>query len=94
MTRPSITRKGDGEAVVYILRPQVTGRFFNLMVGGERMSCQDVVKQIASDSHPAVTGVQVSSLLLQSYNEEVESVREQMAHCLLQSLAFYKLLNN
>ena len=78
---------------VYMLRPNVTGEHFNLLVGGERVSARQIVIDTSRGQCAYARGVYIPTTTLDEYYEQRSGVQEQMAACLLQAVAFYRLLD-
>ncbi|XP_064594624.1 transcription elongation factor, mitochondrial-like isoform X2 [Liolophura sinensis] len=77
---------------VHLIKPTMISRYFNLLVGGERVSGQHVVRDILLGQSEIVTDVVIPAKLRDSYFRHESFEQERLSSCLLQAIAFLKLI--
>ena len=88
----SVEQAKELKIPVYSFRPKVTAQFFNLLVDGETVSCQDIMWTVFRGEHPGIDNVQVPDEFVETFKKMHHSMRQQIAYCALEALAFYTLL--
>lgn len=87
-----------GQHRAFFLKPNSVMRFFNLAVGGERVSGQHILRELQrtsseeGDSGSMISDVEVPAGLWDQYWSEQSLGQERLANCLLLAVAFYKLI--
>lgn len=82
----------------FFLKPNSVMKFFNLSVGGEKVSCRHIIQDIQRTALPErdpkslVSNVDVPSMLWGTYWNEKSLGQERLSNCLLLAVAFYKLV--
>lgn len=79
-------------AYVFKLRPAVTMSHFELAVAGQRVSSRQAVVDMENHVCPPADGVSLPPALMKEWRRRSRLDQELMANCLLQAVAFYKLL--
>ncbi|XP_014673944.1 PREDICTED: transcription elongation factor, mitochondrial-like [Priapulus caudatus] len=88
----SVDVEGDLQQKVYTLKNNVVSQYFQLMVGGERVSGQQVVGKLLEGYTVNDIDLIVPERLRASYQQMMAPQREQMCASLMQALVFYKLV--
>ncbi|KAK7506441.1 hypothetical protein BaRGS_00002553 [Batillaria attramentaria] len=87
-----------GQHHAFFLKPNSVMRFFNLAVGGERVSGQHILRDLQRSVHEdsgntsMVADVEVPAGLWEQYWQEQSIGQEKLANCFLLAVAFYKLV--
>lgn len=77
---------------VHLIKPTEISRYFNLLVGGERVSGQHVVRDILLGKSEIASDVVIPAKLRDRYFRHESIDQERLSSCLLQAIAFLKLI--
>ena len=79
-------------SIVHKMPGPITSKFFDLIVGGERVNSNKVVETILNGQHVKVGPVAIDYTTWQEYEEFKADQRQYFDACLLQALTFYHTL--
>ncbi|KAL5019158.1 hypothetical protein ScPMuIL_004880 [Solemya velum] len=83
---------GADENKIYLMKSQILSSFFNLSVGGERVSGKHIVQDIIDEKSTMANGVILPSHLVNVYSQYDAIQQDKFASCLLLAIALYKLV--
>lgn len=83
---------GADENKIYLMKSQTLSNFFNLSVGGERVSGKHIVQDIIDRESTMADGVVLPSHLVNVYLKYDAVQQDKFASCLLLAIAVYKLI--
>ena len=77
---------------VFKLKHAMVSRYFGVLIGGQRIECSPIARQTIEQSCDITRGVEVPFHIANTFLEKEKRVQEQMTHCLMQAVFFYKNL--
>ena len=79
-----------GAHCVYTIKPHAISHFFDLVVGGERVSCQHIARDVINRCAQAADGVAIPDHLADYFYGLNHADQENLTRALLLAIIFYK----